>query len=249
MRSIGASEPLLEPKHWDNFSLKRRQILPMERRTVNWWAAMHVFKCRLSPFSFIQINRVNDMDLRSSKVCACYCVASALATLLLFCQTTWSKGYLATVGPKPFRFQSPPPEQDFAKYPQLSGTDNVTVGDASLGDSNRPYNSPVVVVTQSPARVGPTLEQYLSPWSMTAMGNADWKDIMAYDAARSSGMSPVGTASANDMLVVTPQMLINYFKPGVMSTNSANTTVVVPVGFRPPGSTPPPASQAIYKSP
>jgi hypothetical protein len=55
---------------------------------------------------------------------------------------------------------------------------------------------------------------------------------------------PVPTAS--DMLVISPQMLTEYFKPGPDGTNSPNTVIVpVPVGFTPPLATP--SSKATYK--
>ena len=62
--------------------------------------------------------------------------------------------------------------------------------------------------------------------------------------------SSAPTPSASDMLVVSPQMLTEYFKPVADGTNSAGTVVVpvtVPVGFTPPSATPP--SRATYHSP
>jgi hypothetical protein len=190
------------------------------------------------------------MGLRLSKIRVGGRIAFMLAIVTLIGQTAWGRGYLAAVGPKPFRFESPRSEQNSANLPRLGENDNVTGKDDSNADSNRPYNSPVVVNNPNPVQVGPTLEQRLSPWSATAAGNVDWRSAIAYSASQSAGMSPVGSASANDMLVVTPQMLVNYFKPSATSTNGAGTTILVPVGFSPPGVTPtPPSSQAIYRSP
>jgi len=60
------------------------------------------------------------------------------------------------------------------------------------------------------------------------------------------------TPSASDMLVVSPQMLTEYFKPGPEGTNSGNSAnsgnaVILPVavGFTPPSAKP--SSQATYK--
>jgi hypothetical protein len=59
--------------------------------------------------------------------------------------------------------------------------------------------------------------------------------------------SPV-TPAASDMLVVSPQMLTEYFKPGPDGTNSANTVILpVAVGFTPPSAKP--SSRATYNSP
>ena len=55
--------------------------------------------------------------------------------------------------------------------------------------------------------------------------------------------------SANDLLEVTPEMLVDYFKPNNNATNAANVRVLVPVNFTPPASVSIPSSQAIYRSP
>jgi hypothetical protein len=57
------------------------------------------------------------------------------------------------------------------------------------------------------------------------------------------------TRSANDLLVVTPEMLVDYFKPNNAATNSTNVRVLAPVNFTPPASASTPSSQAIYLSP
>lgn len=54
------------------------------------------------------------------------------------------------------------------------------------------------------------------------------------------------TASASDLLVVSPQMLTELFKPGPGATNSDNALVLPAVGFTPPGARP--SSQATYKA-
>jgi len=59
---------------------------------------------------------------------------------------------------------------------------------------------------------------------------------------------PDNSASASDMLVVSPQMLTEYFQPGSEGTNSATTAPLpAPVGFTPPLVKP--SSQATYRSP
>jgi hypothetical protein len=51
------------------------------------------------------------------------------------------------------------------------------------------------------------------------------------------------------LLVVTPEMLVDYFKPNNNATNAANIHVLAPVNFTPPASASMPSSQAIYRSP
>jgi len=60
--------------------------------------------------------------------------------------------------------------------------------------------------------------------------------------------SPAEAHSANDLLVVTPEMLVDYFKPESAETNQTNVRVLAPVGFMPPSSAASPSSQAIYRS-
>ena len=51
-------------------------------------------------------------------------------------------------------------------------------------------------------------------------------------------------------LIVTPQMLAEYFKPAANGTNAAGVSVFLPVSvsFKPPTDTVPPRSRATYKT-
>lgn len=55
---------------------------------------------------------------------------------------------------------------------------------------------------------------------------------------------------ASELLLVTPQMLVEFFKPLPATSNLGPARVLVPVdvGFRPPLASPGPSSQAIYRS-
>jgi hypothetical protein len=67
-------------------------------------------------------------------------------------------------------------------------------------------------------------------------------------ATAESPNEPALTPSASDMLVVSPQMLTEYFKPGPDGTNSGSGSgliLPVAVGFTPPSAKP--SSQATYK--
>ena len=61
--------------------------------------------------------------------------------------------------------------------------------------------------------------------------------------------SMVQTHPANNLLVVTPEMLVDYFKPNNKATNATNVRVLVPVNFTPPASASIPSSQATYRTP
>jgi hypothetical protein len=67
--------------------------------------------------------------------------------------------------------------------------------------------------------------------------------------ANSFRNSPAATVPASDLLVITPQMLVDYFKPGQSPTNAANVSVLVPVGFTPAIPATTPASDAADATP
>ena len=60
---------------------------------------------------------------------------------------------------------------------------------------------------------------------------------------------PVAPHPADNLLVITPQMLAEYFKPFPGATNAAGVSVFLPVqiGFTPPTDKAPVASRATYK--
>ena len=219
----------------------------MKRRTVKWWAAiLPSGSLGCDPSFPCKINRINIMSTRSSRACARYCTAFAVALMLLVCPEAQSGGYLALIGPAPFRFQSPPPEENNAILPPLSDNGNDTVSKQS---GSNPFFSPIVVQASETTRVGPALSGYLSPYCLTTADNANWQDVMTYEGGHSSETTSAASPAANDLLVVTPQMLVNYFKPG-KTTNGPSASVLVPMGMNPPASsTPRPASQATYQSP
>lgn len=67
----------------------------------------------------------------------------------------------------------------------------------------------------------------------------------------STGATTNTVGPASEMLIVTPQMLVDFFKPLPGLSNAAPVRVIVPVdiGFQPPLVQPAPSSQAIYRSP
>jgi hypothetical protein len=67
--------------------------------------------------------------------------------------------------------------------------------------------------------------------------------------ANSLTNSPAAPAPASDLLIITPQMLVDYFKPGQSPTNAANASVLEPVGFTPAIPSAPPASDAAFATP
>lgn len=141
-------------------------------------------------------------------------------------------GYLTQIGPPPLRFSLATARFSFALPPVLvekpAPTNTAEIAATSTNAVETPAETNVVAQPSTPSL--PTNTVAVAP-------NPNPEPNL------------VGTPSASDMLVVSPQMLTEFFKPGSNETNSANTTVVLPapVGFTPPLAKP--SSQAIYRSP
>ena len=194
-----------------------------------------------------KINRINNMGRSSSKCWAGRGVA--FAVLFFVCAEASGRGYLTSVGPGQFRFQKVIMEDNELILPRTSQNGNDTEAN-SMNVASKPFDSPVTIDSSKVLHIGPELAHYLSPLYLATSEDVDLKDFIAFDAGHSSGITTTSSSSANNLLVVTPQMLVNYFKPGTTSTNGGGTSVLLPVGFNPPGNNAtPPSSQAIYKSP
>jgi hypothetical protein len=72
-------------------------------------------------------------------------------------------------------------------------------------------------------------------------------NFVPQSAALDSTNNSAQTASASDMLVVSPQMLTEYFQPGSDGTNAATSMTLPTPRFTPPLIQP--SSQATYRSP
>jgi hypothetical protein len=140
-----------------------------------------------------------------------------------------AEGYLSRTGPVPLRFTVEKPTSPPIELPPLAMEDPApaptvetnTVAEAPTSpDTNQPEPDPATLAQPAPEQVGPPAPEVAA------------------------------SAPASDMLVVTPQMLVEYFKPGSASTNAANMPVYVPVGFTPPTAVIAnrPSSQATYRT-
>jgi hypothetical protein len=158
-----------------------------------------------------------------------YCqVCLVLFTLALYEVSPVNGGaYLPTVGPTPLRFEKPmAPAKAFSWIPVVKQPVNmVTTNPISLTYSNSTNNNsistPVVIKANSSYPSLP--ENY-------------------------SANSAPPTQSASNLLVVSPEMLVDYFKSNSDATNQTNVHVLAPVSFTPPPSALIPSSQAIYIS-
>jgi hypothetical protein len=157
-------------------------------------------------------------------------IIAVVTAMLLACapQTRGNGIYLKQIGPSPLRFSLATATFSFALPPVLIERPAMT-------------NSPEIAVVKANSVDTNAVAVQAAPISPLPANNIP---------AISNPILPNNSTprpSASDLLVVSPQMLTEFFKPGLDGTNSPSAVVVpVPVGFTPPSVTP--SSQAIYKS-
>lgn len=155
-------------------------------------------------------------------------------------------GYLAKVGPVPLRFQPRPTK--IAILPPLPEDSPAPAANPSTptpaSDSNPiPDPKPGAPTESAPVEPPPPT----APLSdLLEEKNTDSLLPRVETPAMIPDEKP---HSANDLLVITPQMLIDYFKPaGGSTTNTTGVSVLGPVNFMPPAPSTPPSSRAVYKT-
>ncbi len=149
-------------------------------------------------------------------------------------------GYLAKIGPTPLRFRPAPAPKALVSLPLLDKSQSPLATDAT------PTPNPPV----QPAAT-PTPDNFGIPDSDSNIDSlpdtSNMESMLPQPIARSSD-TQIAAPAANEMLVVTPQMLIDYFKPMAGATNGAGVSVLMPVHFTPPIPSAPPSSRATYKT-
>ena len=151
-----------------------------------------------------------------------------MVMLSMICPQVSGEAYLPVVGPVPLRF-----ETAAVHVRTFSWIPPVAVKPAAPAQTNPPPK--FVAIPDKIARAVPLL---------TAKTNETIPPL----PENLSTNSTVETHSANDLLVVTPEMLVDYFKPGTVATNQTPVRALAPVGFMPPPSVASPSSEAIYRS-
>jgi hypothetical protein len=150
------------------------------------------------------------------------------ALFSLICLKVTGAAYLAMIGPSPLRFEAAAVPAKF-----FSWTPPVADKPAVIAQTNSPP-----LITAVSTNTGDAI-----PPAEAKTGAS----VPAMPENLSTNL-PAETHSADELLVVTPEMLVNYFKPGGSATNQTNVRVVTPVGFTPPPSAASPSSEAIYRS-
>lgn len=183
------------------------------------------------------------MRKNSSKRCVLYGIVLAAAWRIGGPAASDGESYLPTVGPPPLRYYSVRTLGAFnlPPLPSESGDSaDVTVCPASTGDLTPLRSS---VLTETPV-------DFLLPaalWLSRFSGTNGLGSLLPTSLVSLTNSIAVCSA-AGDLLAVTPEMLVDYFKPAQCPSNAANIMVVVPLGFTP--ATPAgAASSATYRTP
>jgi hypothetical protein len=213
------------------FFLKLGKLLPILRVSKGHrggWPSGKKDSTRKRRVRFADVGKHNcGMNTRLFKDCRACMILVALAALTE--TPTRGAAYLPLVGPPPMRFEK------------------ATGGSKTISWAPPALIPPAVVVEPTLPSVTTTIpvNNVVSPHPVIEPANTP----VPLPPENLSTNSAVQTRSANELLVVTPEMLVDYFKPNNNSTNAANVHVLVPVNFTPPASALMPSSQANYRSP
>lgn len=151
-------------------------------------------------------------------------------------QTHGAGGYLATVGPVPLRIQTARTVRNavLPPLPAEPGSPANTAAPVQSASANTPLDTSAFLIPGSPLE---SILRYLSS------ARIQFGTVPSQSSQPANHIEEL--APAADLLIITPQMLVDYFKPVPGSTNA---TVVVPVTFTPPTSAAPARSRATYNS-
>jgi hypothetical protein len=147
-----------------------------------------------------------------------------------------SPGYLARTGPVPLRFQLPP-ASEIAALPPLPNDDRPVSSQSPTGENLNPSPSSDAASMVAPESVATALNENTGPETLLPI------------PADSFTNSAAAISTANDLLIVTPQMLAAYLIPTRGATNTAPIAVIAPIRFTPPAPAhTPPSSRATYRT-
>lgn len=168
------------------------------------------------------------MNVRISKLAGPAAALVALGLVGATALASHSIPYLPASGPSPLRFEV-----------------------AMARTFRFPAPKPVVTKTNAPAAPVETSTEVPSPVAPVEPVPAQVETAEVQPLPIGDPVEPLNqraSAPASDMLMVTPQMLVEYLKPTPGVTNS-NVSVLVPFTFKPPlEKTPTPSSRATYKT-
>jgi hypothetical protein len=189
------------------------------------------------------------MGIWSSKACTLGGVLCAVAWSGANCPTAWAGGYLACTGPVPLRFAVEKPAAAPYELPPLAMNDPLPAPEPS--GLATPSFASQTGMEDTNAVVAEIIGPVATP-SEEALASFDTDPLSIPQSQPVAPVPPEMTPgrAASDLLVVTTQMLAEYFKTGRPTTNAASAVLFAPVEFMPPaplgGAAP--SSRATYRT-
>lgn len=180
------------------------------------------------------------MEKSSSKARGLGRIAVVAALGLVSAFAAYGVGYLSKIGPNPLRIQA-------AHASSISNLPPLSMDNSDIAAVRSIPIKPSEDIRMMAGGNNP-MPQYLTPspfWPNYSANPSGFESGMPESAGSTTNSQPK-LSTASELLTVTPQMLVNFFRPG--STNGAGVSVVAPVSFTPAV----PAGQdssATYKSP
>lgn len=163
--------------------------------------------------------------------------------------------YLRWVGPPPLRFAPVPPPQKTSYFQKLLLTQRVNARAESSEKNPPPSGPPPLALSQTATTNTANVDTNLSgifavpPPGLRPLNRGKMTRIVATSPPPEPAKNAESDQSANDLLNISPDMLIHYFKYNGSQTNQANVSSFVPVGFVPPRTTVSSSSRAVYQTP
>ena len=155
-----------------------------------------------------------------------------------------SSTYLSKTGPSPLRFQKTAPHILQAVLPPLQMSDAAPVADANPARPMDYHKGAEGAGTGLAGKLAPVYDvpaPFQVDGSPTTNADGLTGPITVFPPV--TGLFPPD--STNALPLLTPQMLLSFFRPGLVGTNGA-VGIVIPVEFSPPSPVSPPASRATY---
>ena len=150
--------------------------------------------------------------------------------------------YLPVLGPGPLRFRAPPPPPgDRPVLPPLPKGDEVPI---VKEEPVMPYLVPdlsTLLTPPAPLALPPPVLDEPAPTVIKASS-----PVLAPSATTTISGPVVESDSGN---LLTPQMLVQFFRSQAGRTNGTGTILAVPAFTPPPPPTPPPSSTATFSTP
>jgi hypothetical protein len=189
---------------------------------------------------------LSNMGMNSSKTWVLGGIAMVVSLGIAESSSLSEAGYLPKTGPTSLRFQIGRGSQPL-DLPPLAMDDPDPSAVTAMPQKSL---DPIPVEKYTAASLPPQTENYLPwmPWFYPLSGMSYPPPLPAPSIGAPTNTPPV-SLPASDLLSITPQMLVEYFRPLQFGTNAAGASALGPVGFLPATPAPPVVSSNSFETP